>query len=141
MPGRRIRGYPARGRAITKRAPRPSRLSTMMIPPGAPASAAARFIDLVEAVEDVRQFGLGDSRAGIRDAEEPVTTAFGGTDDDLAAPRRVLQGIVQQGGQYLNCPVGVGLDRRQARGKVNGEGHARVVGPRPERLPGTQDKD
>src|SRR3972149_176511 len=58
--------------------------------PGAPASAAARFIDLVEAVEDVRQFGLGDSRAGIRDAEEHVTTAFGGPDDDLAPPRRVL---------------------------------------------------
>src|SRR3972149_963835 len=83
---------------------------------GAPASAAARFIDLVEAVEDVRQFGLGDSRAGIRDAEEHVTTAFGGTDDDLAAPRRVVQGIVLQFGQYLNCPVGGGLDRRRGGG-------------------------
>src|SRR3972149_1310396 len=59
--------------------------------PGAAACAAARLIHLVEAVKDVRQFGLGDSRAGIRDAKEHVTTAFSGTNDDLAAPRRVFR--------------------------------------------------
>src|SRR3989304_1052162 len=71
---------------------------------GAAACAAARFIDLVKPVEDVRQFGLGDSRPGVRDAEEHMTAAFGGTDDDLAAPRRGFQGGVPQVRQYLNRP-------------------------------------
>src|SRR5439155_21806479 len=64
--------------------------------PGAAASAVARLVDAVEALEHVRQVRCRNLLAGVRDADRcDAVAAFGG-DRHAAAGRRVADRVLQQ---------------------------------------------
>ena len=76
------------------------------------------FIDLVEAVEDVRQVFLADADARIADADAHNVTLDGGTQRDRSALGRIFERIIQQGNQHLLGAVRIAGDVRQGFGNI-----------------------
>src|SRR6185369_10419727 len=78
---------------------------------GAPFLAASAGIDPVETLEESRNTGSGDARAGVSDRNADELILFNCLDRDAPALRRVLDGIVQQIDQHLLKPPLVSHDR------------------------------
>src|SRR6185369_2933830 len=78
---------------------------------GAPFLAASAGIDPVETLEESRNTGSGDARAGVTDRNADELILFNCLDRDVPALRRVLDGIVQQIDQHLLKPPLVSHDR------------------------------
>ena len=76
------------------------------------------FIDLVEAVEDVRQVFLADADARIADADAHNVTLDGGTQRDRSALGRIFERIIQQGNQHLLGAVRIAGDVGQGFGNI-----------------------
>ena len=73
------------------------------------AGGTAGFVGAVEAVEDVRQVGLGDARAGVCDGECGGAVVAVGADADLAAVVVVVDGVGEEVGDDLSKAVRVTL--------------------------------
>ena len=79
--------------------------------PGASLVARSSAVDAVEALEDPREVGLGDSRALVRDLDHRAGVAApSDVDGDDRAPWRVLDGVVGQVDEGLAQEEGVGRE-------------------------------
>ena len=82
------------------------------------ALAMVGFIDLVEAVKDVRQILRGDAHARVDDADADNIVFDAGAQGDGAALGRILESVIQQRDENLLCTIRIAGDIRQGFGNI-----------------------
>ena len=91
---------------------------------GAAGFAGASFVDAIEALEETRKVLRGNAGAEIPHTEFDRARNRAGSEDDASAGSTVLQGIVDQVGEYLMDGFAVGENGREIFRQWVGAGKA-----------------
>src|SRR5688572_2759211 len=84
--------------------------------------AAARFIDTIKALENMREIPGGDARPGILHPELNGAFQMGSANPYLTAGRGVFQGVIDQIVKHLFEPQSIRREDRSSGGDVDGQG-------------------
>ena len=97
---------------------------------GAASGGVARFLDPVEALEDMRQVLGRDAVTAVGDRYQHLGAARLGAEDHASAGRRVAAGVLDQVAQHLGQVVRIGSHPQpRRRAKVHGDAPGLERGP------------